>query len=116
MEVIRRIMDREAEARLELFRTHATTADDAIWRSYGALQHCRRVGVDEAMGHLSHLRLGIDRGYFPALSHQELNRWMILIQPGHLHLFEGGGVLEKNLEERRALYLRKRLQDLGEET
>src|SRR5690606_7308639 len=40
--VIHRVIERELEARLELFRHHEIATNDTIWRSYGLLAHAVR--------------------------------------------------------------------------
>ncbi|MDX2176250.1 MAG: ATP--guanido phosphotransferase [Candidatus Sumerlaeia bacterium] len=82
--MITRLIEREEEARATLFRDKAPLLDDSIWRSYGVLTNARRMNSKEAMALLSRLRLGIDRGYFRSLTHEELNRLFIVIQPAHL--------------------------------
>ena len=47
---------------------------------------CRMMDTQEAMKHLSRIRLGIDRGYFKSIDHEKLNELIIRIQPAHLEL------------------------------
>ena len=41
----------------------------------------------EAVQNLSKLRLGIDQGWFPGLTHNTLNKLIVHVQPGHVQLY-----------------------------
>ncbi|MCX7766136.1 MAG: ATP--guanido phosphotransferase, partial [Candidatus Sumerlaeia bacterium] len=77
--VVEQIIEREESARQTLFTEYRSTVDDVIWRSYALLRYARRLDSVEAMQLLSRIRLGIDLGYFPQLSHQQLNQLFIMI-------------------------------------
>ncbi|MDK2971117.1 MAG: protein arginine kinase [Candidatus Sumerlaeota bacterium] len=109
-DVLRRVIEREEESRIELFRHHALATKDAIWRSYALLAHAVKMDSGEAMRLLSRLRLGIDQGFFRDMDHQALNRLVVEIQPAHLErrrLAEREGLTR---DELRAAYLRERVQ------
>lgn len=108
--VIRRVIEREEEARIELFKHHATATNDTIWRSFGVLSHAVRMDSSEAMRLLSRLRLGIDHGYFEKLAHPDLNRLVVEIQPAHLERRRAQDDSALSRDEVRALYLRERIQ------
>ena len=82
--VVEKIIEKEEEARQKLFNERDLAVEDAIWRSYGLLSHARVMDTQEAMGLLSRIRLGIDRGYFKDLDHLRFNKLMIEIQPAHM--------------------------------
>jgi protein arginine kinase len=108
-DVLQRVVEREEEARIELFRHHAVATKDAIWRSYALLSHAVKMDSAEAMRLLSRLRLGIDQGFFKDLDHQSLNRLVVDIQPAHLErrrMAEGNGTTR---DELRAAFLRERI-------
>ncbi|MBX3729027.1 MAG: ATP--guanido phosphotransferase [Candidatus Sumerlaeia bacterium] len=113
--VLLRVVEREEEARIELFRHHAVPTRDAIWRSYALLSHAVRMESAEAMRHLSRLRLGIDQRYFRDLDHHDLNRLVVEIQPAHLELrrLAQGETLSR--DELRAAYLRARIHKAADE-
>lgn len=115
--MIDRVATREEDARTELFRQRAEVLDDAIWRSFAVLTYARRMTSKEAMALLSRLRLGIDRQFFPRLSHQDLNRLFIDIQPGHLARAIAEPPAEEDAasrDEARAEFLRERLREIAE--
>lgn len=112
--VVEQVIEREEQARRQLFDQNRIAVEDDIWRSYGLLTNARVITSQEAVQLLSKLRFGIDRKYFGAMSHGELNRLVIEVQPGHLQFQQGGNVM--NVEERdraRADLLRRRLANFG---
>lgn len=84
VDVIKNIIHQEGKAREELFSRQVIMTEDSIWRSFAILSQARLIDTQEAMKLLSHIRLGIDRGYFSFLDHNLLNKLVIEIQPAHL--------------------------------
>lgn len=111
-QVIERIIEREEEARAKLFEEHKITVEDIIWRSYALLSYARKINSVEALQLLSRIRLGIDRGLFPELTHQELNRLIVEIQPAHMLMQEGANISASERDVIRAEKLRMRFQSL----
>ncbi len=109
--VIEQVIEREEQVRTELFEKQRTAVEDVFWRSWAILSHARLMNTNEAMQHLSSLRLGIDTGLLPKLSHADLNRLVIETQPAHLQIrYSDGGELSVELrDERRARMLRDRI-------
>jgi len=113
MAVIGRVIEREEEARLELFRHHKVTTEDTIWRSFGMLTNAMRMGSSEAMKCLSSIRLGIDRGFFKDLSHTNLNSFVMHVQPAHVEQRSDDSDNDLSQEESRAQFLRNRLRSVA---
>jgi len=114
--IIHNVVVKEEETRAALFREKGSVVEDAIWRSWAILAFARRISSKEAMTLLSRLRLGIDRNYFPGLTHDGLNRLFVEIQPAHLARLSGEQKLPDDIgirDELRAKYLRDRLKDEG---
>ena len=112
-DVVSGLMEREIEARSLLFSKDGISAQDAIWRSYGLLHHARKMDTAEAMKLLSRIRLGIDEGLFPALTHEALNKIFIEIQPSHLILRQGAPDDSESRDVARATLLRRSLGGEG---
>jgi protein arginine kinase len=55
--VVRRVIEREEEARRVLLRDAGYIIEDKLWRAYGTLRHARKPAGDEAMNLLSGVRL-----------------------------------------------------------
>lgn len=108
-EMVSLIMEKELETRGILMKSHDLAFRDSVWRSFGILTHARKIDSAEAMTHLSRLRLGIDEAYFGKLSHETLNRLVVDIQPGHLHLKGESGEDAQARDARRAALIRNTL-------
>jgi protein arginine kinase len=108
--VVEQIIEREEQMRRVLFDQSRVTIEDELWRAYGLLTHARVMNSQEAVQLLSKLRFGIDRGYFDKLSHNDLNKLIIDIQPGHLQYVGGGAAGVEARDTMRAELLRKRLE------
>lgn len=110
------IIEAEEKVRQELSTN--TRVLDQIWRAYGILTHARLMSTREAMELLAVLRLGVDMKLFRQLSHADIHRLFVAIQPSHVRahlLLSGGGREEREAteEERdraRAQLLRERLR------
>jgi protein arginine kinase len=105
---VEQFIEREEQARRALFEKNAVTIDDDIWRAWGTLKNARMIESQEAVRHLSRLRLGIDRNYFGALTHAELSKLVVEVQPGHLQVVHGESSSERR-DVLRAELLRARL-------
>lgn len=108
--VVEQIIEREEQMRRLLFEQNRATIEDELWRAYGLLTNARVMSSLEAVQLLSKLRFGIDRGYFPNLTHNHLNKLIIEIQPGHLQYANGGVAGAEARDAMRAELLRKRLE------
>jgi protein arginine kinase len=110
--VVEQVIQREENARASLFEEKRVMAEDKIWKSYGALTHSRMLSSRDALTLLSRLRLGIDQGLFANLTHHELSRLMIEVQPAHLQHNTNSLIGEEARDIARATSLRRRLQDI----
>ncbi len=110
LDVIERLVEREQEGRLNLFKYHASATNDSIWRSFALLAYARKMDSVEAMRLLSRIRLGIDQGYFRDLDHKALNRMVVDIQPAHLERRRADWGDSTSRDEARARFLRERIQ------
>jgi protein arginine kinase len=102
---IEQIVAREEAARNILFDKKRAYVEDVIWRAYALLTHARVMASSEAFKLLSPIRLGIERGYFPSLTHHRLNHLIVEAQPAHLQVAQGGeiGVEERDIARARLL-------------
>jgi protein arginine kinase len=112
--VAEQIVQREVAARNALFEQQPVIARDLIGRAFAILRNASIIDSGEALTHLSKMRLGIDHGFFqPPLSHTELSRLMIEVQPAHLQFRQGGPLSEEKRDNLRAQLLRQRLQNIS---
>jgi protein arginine kinase len=76
----------ERAVRKELVDTGKTAIVDRVNRSYGVLRSARAMPTDDALRHLSALRLGAALGIWSALPIQDLARIRVQIQKAHLQV------------------------------
>lgn len=108
--VIKAIIKYEQNARIEMAGALRTRLQDRIWRSWGILSGARVMSTEEAMSHLSSLRLGAALGLFDRVEPERIQRLFLECQPGHLQV--ATGVDLSNADQRditRASYLRREL-------
>jgi protein arginine kinase len=113
-QVIEQIIGREQKARKIFFELEALKYEDTIQRALGLLRSARTIDSKEAVTLLSRIRLGVDGDFGVRLSHEELNRLIIEVQPAHLGRSTN---TEGSIEQRdaaRAALLRKRFENGGE--
>jgi protein arginine kinase len=110
--VVEEVVGKEKAAREELFQHSRVRIEDDIWRAYALLSNARLMNSEEAMALLSKMRLGIDRGLFSNLTHADLNKIVLQIQPAHLQYNRGKQIEPDQRDMIRAELLRTRFQDL----
>lgn len=107
-QVVRQVIERERAARRWLFERQEVKCEDAVLRAVGVLSHARSMNTEEAVTLLSRVRLGLGRSGGPRMTHEEMNRLLIDVQPAHLR--RRAKLEEEAIEEgdqARATYLRK---------
>lgn len=107
--VIAAIIEYEEKARNKLATSERPQLEDRVWRSWGALNNARLMSSEEAMRHLSSLRLGVAMGVFGKIDLPELQRLFLFSQPAHLQRLEGRELESGARDLARAEFLRKRL-------
>jgi protein arginine kinase len=105
--VVRRVIEREEEARRVLVRDAGYIIEDKLWRAYGTLRHARNLPADEAMNLLSGVRLAAGLNLFSGLSVYTLNKLLIFSQSAHLAHAEGRALTESEANLARARYVRQ---------
>lgn len=109
----RQIIDQERQARETLLKEMKDQIHDRVCRAYGILRHARVMSSQEAMQHLSDVRLGVDLKLVPDIEPRVLNELLVLTRPAHLQLQAGRelGTAERDL--RRAALIRHRFAAAG---
>lgn len=113
-QVVGQIIRREQQAR-QTFLEHATLKfEDTIQRAIGLLRFARTIDSKEAVTLLSRVRLGLGGNFGVRLTHEELNRLLIEVQPAHLRrLTNTEGSIEEG-DAARAALLRARFENGGD--
>lgn len=104
--VVRRVIEREEEARRVLLRDAGYIIEDKLWRAYGTLRHARNLPADEAMNLLSGVRLAAGLNLLSGLSVYTLNKLLIFSQSAHLAHAAGRVLTEGEANLARAKYVR----------
>lgn len=107
--VVLQLINQERTAREMLLQSSKLHLEDRIFRSYGILAFARTIESNEASQRLSDVRLGIDLKILKGISASILNELMILTQPGFLQQYAGGILSPEQRNERRATFIRERL-------
>lgn len=107
--LVLKVVEAEKQARIHLHGEMPLQMEDRIGRAYGILASARVISSEEAMKLLSDVRLGIDMGLFPRLSHRTLNELMIAMQPAFLQKAEGRELNPLDRDAKRATLIRTRL-------
>lgn len=111
--IIPQVAEYERVARKTLLAKRAPVLQDQVFRALGVLRHARLMKVEEAMQHLSMVRLGVVSGVLasvlPSLDLQAANQLLLLIQPAHLQRTLGKDMEQDARAEARATLLRERL-------
>jgi protein arginine kinase len=104
------LTEKENNARGRMALDYLTEATDSFWRSYGILSHCRKIGLPEAMRHLSEIRLGNMLGPHMGMAQNPFSgtiyNIMTNIQPYNLQKIMGPATDTRHLDILRAEYLR----------
>ena len=82
--VVPAIVAHEREARAVLLDRQRTLLEDRVFRALATLRAARLLGLDEAMKHLSSLRLGACLGLVPGIDLATVDRLTIHLQSAHL--------------------------------
>lgn len=109
--VIPRIVDYERKARALLLQTEKEPLLDRLFRGIGILRSARKIRAEEAMVHLSNVRLGAHLGLQDEISVEKINDLLLHIQPAHLKKIARQTLDEDSENGFRADYLRKRLAE-----
>lgn len=112
-QVVEQIIERERGARKMFFEHAALKYEDTIQRALGLLQFARSIDSKEAVTLLSRIRLGLEGDFGVPLTHEELNRLMVEVQPAHLRRStQTEGSIEQG-DAARASMLRERFMNGG---
>lgn len=107
--VTSQIVEQEKFARQQLLQKSRIQLEDRICRSMGVLTHARIITSEEALSHLSDVRLGIDLGIIKNTDLQKLNELIVLTRPGYLQKISGKEMSASIRDVKRASIIRKKL-------
>jgi protein arginine kinase len=96
------MVEKERQTRRAIAAKNPIQFEDSIWRAYGIMVHAKIMELNEFMGLLSRVRLGVEMGIIPNIDIRTINRLMVIGQPGHLKKYENGDSALKDIDMVRA--------------
>jgi protein arginine kinase len=108
-DIMPRVIEYERAARKLMLTKRRADLEDHVFRALGALTHARLMRTEEAMQHLSLLRLGVLSGVVAHIDQVNVNRLMLLVQPAHIQKVAGRELDQDQRRAARAEMLRGRL-------
>jgi protein arginine kinase len=108
-EMLPRMLEYEDKCRHELATRGRLKLEDKVHRALALLRSARTIASEEAMQHLSAVRLGVVLEVLPGIDLQRVNELFVLSQPAHLQKLEGRPLEAEERDVRRAAFLRSRL-------
>ena len=101
--VAKQIIEKEMEIRRFIWRETPMLLKDRVMRAYGALKYAAVLSSEEALNHISNIRLGLSLGILnQGLSTEKLNELMVSSQPGFLQQNSGRIMDSMERDEARA--------------
>lgn len=107
--VTRQIIEQELQARQLLLNEGRDLISDRVNRAYGILKYARLMPAQEAMQHLSDVRLGVDLGLIDNVPATVLQEMMVYLSPACLSMETGREAGRLELDRERAAAIRKYL-------
>lgn len=109
-EIIPKVVQYERMARIALIEKRRRYTEDACCRALGVLRAARLLTPDEAMSHLSLVRLGVITGLVTGLNEQTVTQLWVQVQQAHLQRVAGCELDQQKRREARADAVRERLK------
>ncbi len=103
------VVRQEHNARVRLIQESPLVLADCLARSLSVLQNARLLATSEALEFLSALRLGASLGLLTRLKVADVDKLILLMQPGHLQDSMGLTLTAEERDEMRAEFLRRKV-------
>lgn len=103
------VIRQERNARERLIRESPLVLTDCLARSLSVLQSARLLSTSEALEFLSAMRLGASLGLFSRAKPAEVDKLILMMQPGHLQKGLGTALTSDERDEMRAEFLRRKM-------
>lgn len=105
--IAKQLISQEMKAREEMSKH--ISVQDSVYRSEGILKNARLISCDEALKHLSNVRMGITTGLIDSISLDTVNRLIVDIQPATLIKSVGNPLTAQERDAVRATLIRNNL-------
>ena len=106
------VVRQEHNARLRLIQESPLVLVDCLARSLSVLQNARLLATFEALEFLSAMRLGASMGLCTRLKVREVDKLILLMQPGHLQKGMGTAMTSEERDEMRADFLSRKVANV----
>ena len=111
--IVYQIVNRERNTREYILDKKSINLKDKVFRSLGILQYSRLMTSNEAMNHLSNIKLGGDIGIINNISSKDILKLMIEIQPASLQKDLDRELYKEERNVFRAEKIREKLAEFG---
>jgi len=108
--VIEELAGYEKRSRQKLLATDRLRVEDRVYRAFSILKNARVITSEEAMQHISSIRLGMALGLLPPIPAEIINRVFLFSQPAHLQQMRGDKLTPKDRDSCRAECIRQNLE------
>lgn len=108
-EILPQVIGYERKARVLLAEKRRRVLEDTVYRAVGLLRNARLLTPEEALAHLSHVRLGVLTGLVTDVPIETVNQLILLTQPAHLQRVLGRELDQAARREARADLVRERM-------
>ncbi len=112
----KQIIEQERQAREQMQREMKEQLVDRVCRAYGLLANARIMSTQEAMQHLSDVRLGVDLKLVSGVTPRVLNELLVLTRPAHLQQLSGQELGPFERDVRRATLIREMFRSGNRQT
>jgi protein arginine kinase len=106
------VVRQEYNARVRLIQESPLVLVDCLARSLSVLQNARLLATAEALEFLSAMRLGASLGLCTRLKVPEVDKLILLMQPGHLQKGMGTAMTSDERDEMRAEFLSRKVANV----
>jgi len=106
------VVRQERNARERLIQESPLVLLDCLARSLSVLQNARLLATSEALEFLSAMRLGTSLGLFTRMKVSDVDKLILMMQPGHLQKCLGMTLTPDERDEMRAEYLRRKMTNV----
>ena len=86
--VTEKLIEQERKARKFLAKD-TIDLEDTIYRSYGLLNNCRKISLEEAQKLISNVKMGTDLGVLPELNDRKIQQLILYTKPANMQKYLG---------------------------
>ena len=104
------VVAREQRGVLKLREEGKISLEDKLWRSFGMMRYARYVDFEEALFHLSLLRMGMSFGSVPGMNQGDWKRLVLEVHPLHIRAWSAERGIAAGEHEVRAYRIRQALK------